>query len=323
MAANGQPPAVPQPLQLPASADGAAASSSTNSRDGSQLELHADIAGRMVTVLITPPAPTRTAAAGTNTGGRRHSVLQGGAWDSPSANAQRPPPLPPPPLLPPQQQQQHPGKHDAVGHQQTLVVCTLPLGRTTLLAAPSKTRRAIFDCHYLVQHVVGRIGSRLLGSKRNSRRLCSACMAARQRLPARCCIGSSCSCSPPPLTLICRSCSVAHSFPLEPHLVSRRWSPTHCFAFRWVLQWLVSELPRSPKNELLAAIEMLLHTLEYCWTAALKTSDYMQTEYPRMPPPLCFVALEAAAFAAGGCTPEAAVASAVGDVAKVARSGTS
>jgi hypothetical protein len=46
--------------------------------------------------------------------------------------------------------------------------------------------------------------------------------------------------------------------------------------------------------------------------------EYMQAEHPRMPPVLCFVALEAAAFAAGGCSPEAAVAAAASSVAEVA-----
>lgn len=49
-----------------------------------------------------------------------------------------------------------------------------------------------------------------------------------------------------------------------------------------------------------------------------ETDDSMQSEYPRMPPPLWFAALEAAATAAGGCSPQAAVAATAGGAAQVA-----
>jgi hypothetical protein len=76
-----------------------------------------------MSMLITPPAPSRNAAAGTNTGGHQHPTQQAATLGSPSIDAQRQPPLLPPPSpqtqqqQQQQQQQQHPGKHDMMPAQ--------------------------------------------------------------------------------------------------------------------------------------------------------------------------------------------------------------
>jgi hypothetical protein len=112
MVADGQPSPSLRSSQRQPSADGAAATTSRNGGNGSHLELPASGAGRVISVLITPPAPPRTATAGTNTGGHQHPAQQAAMLGSPTIGVQRHPPLPPPPPLQTQQQQQHPGKHD-------------------------------------------------------------------------------------------------------------------------------------------------------------------------------------------------------------------
>ena len=116
-AADGQLPPLLRTSRRQPPANAAVAIPSRNGSIGSHPELPANGAGRVVSVLITPPAPVRNATAGTNTAGHQHPAQQPTTLGSPSVDAQRQPPLLPPPPLQTQQQQQRPGKHDMVPPQ--------------------------------------------------------------------------------------------------------------------------------------------------------------------------------------------------------------